>query len=319
MVKQILSLNSLIHRGDFDLATDALGVIRCGPFGASDFTSIDPLARDPAVDGVTVARAILVKIAHHLTGNEDIDKYCGGPQVSGVEVEQISRSELDKFCYEFAARRLKRRVADTDSSAQESVIASPGCDTIAQAIANFNDANTEMMRATLQNALRPVGAFNTGGGIGGPRAADALIPQPMLQPTPFQFPENPIVKTNQLLTKQLQHLRDEADRAAIEGVADRKTAAKSLQATVYNLRWAVGGIVLTAFLTLFVWYDGKLSAKEASKQAEQSAAQAAKTDQQIAELRAQVRLLMDSNRTDQKAAQPSPVGKAKKATMPLVK
>lgn len=63
-------VNKLIHDADFDVKTNALGVIRCGSFSADDLSKFDKMARINTVDSELLARQLILSIARKLTGND---------------------------------------------------------------------------------------------------------------------------------------------------------------------------------------------------------------------------------------------------------
>jgi hypothetical protein len=92
-----MDISKLKHHADFNLETQALGTIRCGPLTTDDLNEADSAARTTLPNGEALATKLLLSIARKLTGSEEVDSVCGGPALTEDEVAQITRAELVKF------------------------------------------------------------------------------------------------------------------------------------------------------------------------------------------------------------------------------
>jgi hypothetical protein len=114
-------------------------------------SKFDKMARNK-VDGEELARSLAVSIVRRFTGDQDIDAVAGGPSLSQVEVNLLSREELDNFCDQFVARRL-RIAADAQASeikgGRRPGPAETGCDGLGHAIM----AHTDSQRAQMERIL----------------------------------------------------------------------------------------------------------------------------------------------------------------------
>lgn len=145
-----MDISKLIHIADFNFDSAALGGIRCGPFG-DELAKFDKMAREN-FKGEVLARDLILSIGHKLTGNPDVDSVAGGPSLKPDEVALLSKAELDNFCDQFVARRLRHGIDAQDSEkkggvSRESV--KTGCEGLGSAIV----AHTDSQRAQRERIL----------------------------------------------------------------------------------------------------------------------------------------------------------------------
>lgn len=148
-----LDISDLMHFGDFNFDSAALGALRCGPSG-EELGNFRKMARDN-VDGETLARAIIMSIVRKRTGDEKVDAVAGGPPVTESEAASVPRNELDNFCNLFIARRL-RTLPSTNTSEESPERsqgnATAGCDDLGPAIIAHADSERAQMESVLGQA-----------------------------------------------------------------------------------------------------------------------------------------------------------------------
>lgn len=145
-----MDIQTLIHVADFNFNTAALGELRCGPLG-NELSKFDKMARD-GVDGVKLARALVLAIGHKLTENSDVDAIAGGPSVTEDDVALLSKSELDDFCDKLITLRLRRSAGsrhDTEQGNSLQKSTTTGCAALGPAII----AHTDSQRAQMDRFL----------------------------------------------------------------------------------------------------------------------------------------------------------------------
>jgi uncharacterized protein YidB (DUF937 family) len=145
-----MDISKLKHYADFNLETQALGTIRCGPFTTDDLNEADIAARTTLPNGEALATQLLLSIARKLTGSEEVDSVCGGPALTDEEVAQITRGELDKFSEEFIERRLRKATGQPTEQAGSSV--KTGCERLPDEIIAQTDSQRAQMKRILGHA-----------------------------------------------------------------------------------------------------------------------------------------------------------------------
>jgi hypothetical protein len=145
-----MDISKLIHIADFDVFSESLGVFRCGPSGG-ELAKFDRMAREN-VGGEALARDLILSIARKLTGDPEVDAVAGGRSLSQDEIASLSKVELDNFCNQFVARRLRiERNPKPDENQDElsQKYAETGCDSLGPAIL----AHTESQRAQMERII----------------------------------------------------------------------------------------------------------------------------------------------------------------------
>lgn len=148
--EQTMEIEKLIHLADFSFNTAGLGEIRCGPLG-SELSKYDKMARD-GVDGVELARGMVLDVGHKVTGNSKLDEVAGGPVINEEEIKLISTSELDEFSDKFIALRLRDTVDSRSFPVQRDDQLNPkptGCMGLGKAII----AHTDSQRAQVERIV----------------------------------------------------------------------------------------------------------------------------------------------------------------------
>lgn len=138
-----MDISKLKHHADFNLKTEALGTVRCGPCTTEDINEADRGARTMLPNGEALAVKLLLSIARRLAGSEEVDSVCGGPALTEDEVAHVTRAELDKFSEEFIARRLRPRTEQAGSSVKA------GCELLPEAIIAHTDSQRAQMKEIL--------------------------------------------------------------------------------------------------------------------------------------------------------------------------
>jgi hypothetical protein len=145
-----MDISKLIHTADFDVVSDSLGLFRCGP-SVDGLAKFDKMARE-SVGGEILARDLILSIGRKLTGDPEVDAIAGGPSLTEDEVASLSKSELDNFCDQFVARRLRiepnpRSDENQDEPRPNSAVI--GCEGLGAAII----AHTESQRAQMERII----------------------------------------------------------------------------------------------------------------------------------------------------------------------
>ena len=102
-----MNIDSLKHIGDFNIKTKSIGEIRIGPSQNEIEKIYDENSEIDKINNNELSRKIISKIGRKLTGNESVDKVCGGPELSDIEISKIDSGELEDFSSQFISRRLK--------------------------------------------------------------------------------------------------------------------------------------------------------------------------------------------------------------------
>lgn len=140
----------MIHLADFNFNTAALGELRCGPLG-NEISKYDKMARDE-VDGVELARALVLAVGRKVTGDPEVDAVAAGPAVTEEEVKLISTLELDEFSHKFVLLRLRGAVdlgTDAALGVDPHDSATTGCARLGKAII----AHTDSQRAQFERII----------------------------------------------------------------------------------------------------------------------------------------------------------------------
>lgn len=143
-----LDISKLIHDADFNIVTDALGMIRCGPLRSDDLVKIDQLARSEKIAGTFLAGRLVQIIGRRLTGDERIDAVCGGPQLIDTEIAELTPLELDEFSDQFIRRRLHIKPKDKTTIESPDVIQF-SCDQLAAEIIAYSDAQRDQLQSII--------------------------------------------------------------------------------------------------------------------------------------------------------------------------
>jgi hypothetical protein len=92
------------HLFDFDFYTSSLGSLRIGNLKSYSVKDIRAEASTPEVDARALSLRIFADVADKHTGDESIDRVCGGPPVTSAEATELTDEELDKFAEQYGAR-----------------------------------------------------------------------------------------------------------------------------------------------------------------------------------------------------------------------
>lgn len=95
-----LDLGSFERRHDFNLATEALGTIRCRSLSLKNFADVEKCLKEPGGDAAEIARQILGMVGRKGTLAEG-DTEQQENSLTAEDIRQVSDLEIEKFAQEF--------------------------------------------------------------------------------------------------------------------------------------------------------------------------------------------------------------------------
>jgi uncharacterized membrane protein len=280
------NIESLAHMQDFDLPTESLGVIRCGPLDANKkFVEYREAIQDSTVICVDLARDLLLSSARKLTGDKESDAYCRGPSLTGAEVAELSQEELDTFCNTFWTKRLGIAVEDRPAEGAHNS-GKKGCEVIALALRDY----VESERATLQKSVERT-----------KKSIDGYLhksPMEFSEARIFMPPPSPIHQTNASLGKLVANSEQIAAEAKSDQAEAKALATQGIAATNKGIYVAIGIAVVGLFFSIFTWIAGRENAKKADVA---TAARQSKIDAQAIKLQETLGAIVSTAKEDRKA------------------
>lgn len=271
---------------DFDLLTESLGVIRCGPLDLNKkFAEYREEIRDGTVDCVALARDLLLSSARKLTGDKESDAYCRGPNLAVIEISELTREELDTFCNTFWTKRLGIAVESRPVEGAHN-FGKKGCEVIALALRDF----VESERAILQKSAE--------------RIRKSIDDYPHKSPIEFSGasvympPPSPIHQTNASLGKLVAHSEQIAAEAKADQAEAKALATQGIAATNKGIYVAIGIAAVSLVFSIVTWIDGRANAQKADVA---TAARESKIDAQALKLQESLDAVVSSSKEDRKA------------------
>lgn len=280
------NIEDIAHMQDFDLPTESLGIIRCGPLNADEkFVEYREAIQDGTVTGVALARDLLLSSARKLTGDKVSDAYCRGPSLTGAEVAELSREELDTFCNMLWTKRLGIAVKDRPAEGAHNS-GKKGCEVIALALRDYVESERAILKKSVERTKKSVDDHLHQSRI---EFADARI---------FVPPPSPIHQTNASLGKLVAHSEKIAADAKADQAETKALATQGIAATNNGISVAIGIAVVGLFFSIFTWKDGRENAKKADAA---TAAREAKIDAQAIKLQETLDAIVSTAKEDREA------------------
>jgi hypothetical protein len=280
------NIESIVHMQDFDLLTESLGVIRCGPLDLNKkFSEYREEIQDGTVDCVALARDLLLSSARKLTGDKESDAYCRGPSLAVTEISELTREELDTFCNTFWTKRLgiaveSRPVEGAHNSGKK------GCEVIALALRDFVESTSAILQKSAERIRKSIDNY--------PHQSPIEFPGASV----YMLPPSPIHQTNASLGKLVAHSEHIAAEAKADQAEAKALATQGIAATNKGITVAIGIAALSLAFSIVTWIDGRESAQKAHVA---TAARESKIDAQALKLQESLDTVVSSSKEDRKA------------------
>ena len=135
-----LDISLILRKWAFDLDSEALGPIRIANADIQKiFNENEAAIRASELEGAQLARVLFEQMAHKRTGNEAVDKMCGGPTFELSELDLLTSSELDLFADMLIKDHLRFVIPKDVASSKRTT--ETGSAALSGALIAFADAN----------------------------------------------------------------------------------------------------------------------------------------------------------------------------------